>query len=492
MVYSASMPLLSLLILSLGWQGPSSDSAQEEVAKLSKPNIILIMVDDMGWADLSAYGGKVVQTPRLDRLAEEGMVFTQAYSGCTVCAPARSTLMDGRHMGHTSVRLNTGGVPLRAEDFTLAEALRKAGYQVGGFGKWGLGELGTEGAPEKQGFDEFFGYYHQIHAHYHLPDYLIRNGEKVPLPGNRDFYTQYPHMRYSGPFPLVDPETQLRRQFAPEIIYQETLAFLRRAAAKERPFFCYAAWTPPHGEYLIPEEFREWPLYAEKKNWPVRAKVVAAYLSMVDRHVGGVLDLLDQLELREETLVFFLSDHGADLDYDGSLDSCGPLRGKKRTLYEGGLRVPMLVSWPGVIESGRRSDHLCYFPDFFPTFLELAQAPIPERLDGISFLATLRAQGEQRQHPHLYWEWARYDWGKKQLVENGLMQAVRMGPWKGISLHPQEPFQLFHLERDPGERQNLAADHPDLVRRLREIMKDSHRPMRAQQEPPRLEGKAFR
>ena len=473
--------LLTVICLSLG---------QRESLAEGPPNIVFIMVDDMGWADLSCYGSDAIETPHLDRLAAQGLRFSQAYSGSTVCGPARSTLLTGTHMGHTSVRLNTGGVSLRDEDVTIAEVLAPAGYVSGGFGKWGLGELGTEGVPERQGFDTFYGYYHQIHAHYHLPEYLIRNGEKVALPGNEGFYKEHPHgLAGDGGFPRS--EAGRIRQFAPELIVDATKDFIKEHANADEPFFCYAAWTPPHGEYKIPEDDPAWIKYADR-DWPVRARVVAAYDTMIDRHVGEILTLLDELGIADETIVFFCSDHGADKDYDGVLDSCGPLRGQKRSMYEGGLRVPLIARWPGQIKAGTESDHLCYFPDILPTLAELAGAETSSTTDGISIVPTLLGQGPQPTHEFLYWDWARYDWGKRQLSPNGLMQAVRQGDLKAVRHHQDSPIELYDLSNDIGESNDLASERPEDVARFARLMDEAHSPMRQQAEPARVDGKPFR
>ena len=467
----------------------SLGGGREEAAR---PNVLFLMVDDMGWGDLSCYGSKAIQTPHIDSLARDGMRFTDAYSGCTVCAPARSTLMDGKHMGHTSVRINTGGAPLRAADTTLAEMMRDAGYTVGGFGKWGLGDLGTEGAAEHHGFDTFYGYYHQIHAHYYLPDYLIRDGAKEMLPGNEGFYDEFPHGKYSGAFPRLDPRTGRERQFASDLIFQETLDFIRAHADDDDPFFCYAPWTPPHGEYLMPDDDPAWLKYADRAGWPTKARVVAAYDTMLDRQVGEVLALLDELGIADDTIVFFCSDNGGDDDFDGVLDSCGPLRGHKRSMYEGGIRVPLLVRWPGHIPAGFETRHPTYFPDVMPTLAALAGVRPPRDIDGVSILPVLRQRGHAPHSAYLYWEWDRYDWGKRELAPDGRMQAVRAGNWKVVRLRPSAPAELYDVSVDPGEETDLAALFPKVVERLVGYMDEAHQPMRPQAEPVAPEGRSFR
>ncbi len=438
--------------------------------KGKRPNIVFIMVDDMGYADLGCYGSKVIETPRLDRMAAEGMRFTQAYSGCTVCAPARSTLMTGTHMGHTPVRGNTGGVPLPDGDVTVAEVLEQAGYATGGFGKWGLGDLDTCGVPEKQGFDVFFGYYHQIHAHYYYPDYLVRNGDKVPLPGNQGGkHGQYSHY----------------------LIFDETLRFIRDH--RDEPFFCYVPWTPPHGRYEIPESDPAWRMYKDKQ-WPDKAKVAAAMDTMIDRHVGRLLDLLDELGIEENTIVFFCSDNGAAFRSEDTLASSGPFRGCKRSMYEGGIRTPLIVRWPEKIEAGSTSDLPCYFPDMLPTLAELADAEsrVPGNIDGVSIVPTLLGQGTQKTHEYMYWEWARYDWRKKKYEANGLMQAVRHGDWKIVRHKQDQPWELYDLSKDLGETNDIAAENPELVKRLDAWIEENRVEPEPQIEPEKPKGKSYR
>jgi arylsulfatase A len=444
--------------------------ASAEKQSASPPNIIFIMADDLGYADLGCYGSKAIATPRIDRMAAEGMRFTDAYSGCTFGAPARSTLMTGTHMGHTSVRGNTGGIPLEASDVTFAQVLKKAGYATGGFGKWGLGDIDTPGVPEKHGFDTFFGYYHQIHAHYYYPEYLIRNGKKVPLPGNRG---------------------RKQNTYSHRLIFEETTTFIREN--RDRPFFCYCPWTPPHGRYEIPEDEPAMKKYAGK-DWPAKAKVAAAMSTLIDRHTGEILDLLDELGIAENTLVFFCSDNGASYRFEESLESSGPLRGRKRDMYEGGIRVPLIARWPGRIQPGAVSELPCYFPDMMPAFCELAGVPdaMPENIDGISIVPELLGRGDQEKHECLYWEWPLYDWRKRAYVENGLMQAVRSGNWKMLRHRQNEAWELYDLENDIGEQSNIAEKHPEIIARLTAWIEANRKEMHPQIEPEMPEGKKFR
>jgi len=465
------LKIVGLGAASLAMPGCASASRRRaNPSPANKPNIVFIIVDDMGWADLGCYGSKHIKTPNIDRMAAEGMHFTQAYSGCTVCAPARSVLMTGLHMGHTSVRGNTGGIPLRDEDITVAEVLKKAGYVTGGFGKWGLGEVGTPGVPEKQGFDDFFGYYHQIHAHDYWTPYLWHNSKKVPMTGEQGTAQRYSHNR----------------------IFNETLEFIRQN--KDRPFFCYAPWTPPHGKYQIPESDPAWQMYRDKA-WPKNAKVAAAMDTMLDRHVGQLLALLKELNIDEHTIVFFVSDNGAAQRFDGVLDSSGPLRAFKRSMYEGGIRVPMIVRWPGRIKASKVSDLPCYFADVMPTLAELAGASqlMPSNVDGLSIVPTLRGQArKQKKHEFMYWEWHKYNWGKRGNIADGLTQAVRMGKWKAVRHNSNVPFELYDLEKDISEKYNAAAEHPDIVAKIEKYVATARTDPRPQFEPRKPKGRQFR
>ena len=433
-------------------------------AAKEKPNIVFIIVDDMGYYDLGCYGSKTIQTPHIDRMAAEGMRFTDAYSGATVCAPARSTLMTGYHMGHTSVRGNSGGIPLLAEDMTVAEVLKRAGYATGGFGKWGLGDVGTDGVPEKQGFDVFFGYYHQVHAHSYYTPYLWRNSERVPLPGN---------------------EGGKRSQYSHHVIYDEAIKFIR--ASKDRPFFCYCPWTPPHAKYEFPQDDPAWALYKDK-DWPNDAKVAAAMDSMMDRQVGEIIALLEELGLDSKTLIFFCSDNGAAKRFNGTHNSCGKMKGFKRSMQEGGIRTPMVVRWPGKIRAGAVSDFAWYFPDVMPTLAELAGAGrhVPKGIDGISIVPTLLGQAAagRKQTPHDYLFW-----------QHGNVRAARMGKWKAIRRSTRKkkpgaaPVELYDLSADLGESNNLAAQHPDVAGKMADILEKAYTPPRPQGEPKKPKGK---
>jgi arylsulfatase A-like enzyme len=412
-----------------------------------KPNIIFIMVDDMGYHDLGCYGSKTIRTPNIDRLAAEGLRFTDCYSGDTVCASARSTLMTGTHKGHTPVRGNSGGIPLFPGDVTVAEVLKKAGYATGGFGKWGLGNQGKDGAAERQGFDRFFGYYNQWHAHTYYT-HLFRNSEKVELDGR---YTHH-------------------------AIFDEAIRFLKEH--HDKPFFLYCPWTPPHAAYEIPEDDPAWALYRDKP-WDKAARVVAAMDSMMDRQVGEIMALLKAFKIDDNTIVFFTSDNGAAKRFEGVHDSCGVMQGHKRSLHEGGIRVPMIVRWPGKIEAGTTSDFPWYFPDVMPTLAALAGVPgeVPELVDGISVLPTLLGQGKQAARDYLYWEF-------------GNSRAVRDGWWKGLT--KGGAFQLFDLRQDRAEKNDLSAKYPEIAERLQGYTQAAHVEPRSQKDDGKYTGKTAR
>ncbi|MBI2431920.1 MAG: arylsulfatase, partial [Candidatus Hydrogenedentes bacterium] len=336
------------------------------------PNIIFILADDLGYGDLGCYGQKVIETPRIDRMAAEGLRFTQCYAGSTVCAPSRCCLMTGLHSGHAWIRGNAR-LPLRPEDVTVAEVMKEAGYATGLIGKWGLGNEQTTGTPNKQGFDEFFGYLDQKHAHNYYPEYLWRNEEKVRLEGNIE----------------EKPEVSSERvQYTPDLFTEEALSFVTRH--REHPFFLYLAYTIPHANNErggAKGDGMETPSYApyEDKDWPTPQKGHAAMVTRLDRDVGRVLDKVAELGLDNDTLIFFSSDNGPHQEGGGDpefFDSSGPLRGLKRDLYEGGIRVPMIARWPGKVPAGTTSDLVLAFWDFLPTAAQIASVVPPEGLDG--------------------------------------------------------------------------------------------------------------
>lgn len=450
-----------------------------------RPNVIYIILDDLGMHDTGCYGSKQIQTPNIDRLAAEGMKFNEAYSGCTVCAPARSTLLTGTHMGHTSVRANPGGVPLQASDFTIAQMLKRAGYACAGFGKWGLGDLDTDGVPERHGFDRFFGYYHQVHAHEYYPDYLIDTGKKVQLPGNRGVYGK---PRKPGPVADVDAASGRKRQFTAQLIQDEMLGWLRRP--RNEPFFLYAPWTIPHAQHELPESDPAWRMYKDKP-WSMQARVHASFVTMADRFVGETMAALKQYGLDSNTLVFFSSDNGAADTYGGSLNSAGNLRGQKTEMYEGGIRVPFLVRFPGRIKAGSTSDLPVYFPDIMPTIAEFTGTGefLPKNIDGMSIAPEVQGKAKLNRERPMYWEW---NDGHFNLPYRVARQACRRGRWKIVRNNVSQPFELYDLGQDPGETRNLASAHPGIVQELEAWVRANRVDPPEQIEPSKPAGQKWR
>lgn len=431
---------MARLLIALALLAGLTASASAQQAR--KPNIIFILADDLGYGDLGCYGQKKIKTPNLDRLAKQGMRFTQAYAGSTVCAPSRCALMTGRHTGHCTVRGNAL-VPLRAEDVTVATLLKRLGYVTGLIGKWGLGEPGTTGVPNRQGFDTFFGYLNQRHAHNYYPDYLWRNEEKVLLPGN-----------------VVENNVASKRdKYSHDLFADEALQFVEKNKAK--PFFLYLSFTIPHANNEAGKKGMEVPSDEPYSNepWPQPQRNHAAMITRMDRDIGRLLEKLQELGLDEHTIIFFTSDNGPHQEGGGDpmfFRSSGPLRGFKRSLHEGGLRVPMIVRWTGRVPAGDTNPHVWAFWDFLPTAVELAGGQSPKDGDGISVVPTLLRQGKQRQHEFLYWEFH----------ERGSQQAVRMGDWKAIRTKLGGPLELYDLAKDLGEDKNIAGQHPDVIARI--------------------------
>lgn len=441
-----------------------------------KPNIVLIVADDLGYGDLSCYGQKLFTTPNIDKLASEGLKFTSHYAGAPVCAPSRSALMTGLHTGHTFVRGNKevqpeGQWPLPAKANTLMEMLKQAGYTTGVFGKWGLGYPGSEGAPENQGVDQFFGYNCQRLAHNYYPAHLWDNTTKVALSGN------------SG---------ASKEDYAPELIHKRALQFLEDN--KDESFFLFYPMIMPHAELAAPARYMErysGKYLPEKKydgvdagdkdfrNGPYSSQpeshaAFAAMIHLMDDQVGSIVEKIKSLGLEGNTLIMFTSDNGphveggADPDY---FNSNGIFRGYKRDLYEGGIRVPMIARWNGVIEAGHVTDHPSAFWDIMPTFADLIDVRIRGKIDGISFLPTLKGDtSKQQQHNDLYWEFH----------EHGGRRALRQGEWKlvqyDVNKNPAGPLQLYNLRNDPAEEIDLADKFPDRVKRMQKILLNEHTP----------------
>ncbi|MGE3818514.1 MAG: arylsulfatase [Isosphaeraceae bacterium] len=419
----------------------------QESAQVRKPNILLIVADDLGYGDLGVQGQRVIATPNLDRLAAEGMRFTRGYAGSTVCAPSRCALMTGLHTGHALIRGNAQ-VPLRPEDVTMAEVLKSAGYATGLFGKWGLGEEGSTGVPNRQGFDSFFGFLNQHHAHNYYPDFLYRNEARIKLEGN-----------VIGP---VDNVATKRTVYAPDLFLKEALAFLE--ANRDRPFFLEFANTLPHAnnergrELGDGMEVPDYGPYADKP-WKSPHKGHAAMIGRLDGDVGQLLDKLRALGLERDTLVIFTSDNGPHKE--GGADpkffqSSGPLRGYKRDLYEGGIRVPFLARWPGKVTAGATTSAPVAFWDLLPTFAEVAGVNAPDGLDGVSILPTILGKSGKIDRPPLYWEFH----------EGGFKQAAVMGDWKAVRVGLDRPLEIYDLAKDEGETRDLARERPEIVARF--------------------------
>jgi arylsulfatase A-like enzyme len=429
-----------------------------------QPNIIYILADDLGYGDISLFGQERFKTPNIDRIAKEGIRFTQHYSGSTVCAPSRSCLMTGLHTGHTPIRGNfeirpEGQKPMPAETVTVAELLEKEGYVTGAFGKWGLGFPGSEGDPTKQGFDAFFGYNCQRIAHNYYPYHVWENENKLILTGN---------------------EGRQEGVYAPEMIQERTLEFIE--ANRDKPFFCYVPHVIPHAEMFAPESYMERfrGKYMPEKNFdgtddgpnyrdggygsqPESHAAFVAMVTMLDDHVGQILDKVDELGIADNTIILFTSDNGphmeggADPEY---FNSNGPLRGYKRDLYEGGIRVPLLARWPGKIKAGSKTDHVSAFWDFLPTVCDLAGIKTPKGIDGVSYAPTLLRSGKQQEHSFLYWAFH----------EKGGRVAVRKDDWKLVKYNVDKDadanWELYDLSKDVGESRDVASRYPEVVREL--------------------------
>lgn len=437
-----------------------------------KPNIIFILADDLGYGDLGCYGQKRLRTPNIDRLASEGMRFTDFYAGSTVCAPSRCVLMTGLHTGHAFIRGN-GKDNLRPGDVTVAEVLRRSGYTTALIGKWGLGHEGSSGVPTRQGFDYFYGYLDQHHAHNYYPSFLVRNEDRVELPNVVPDEGRYGQGVASK-----------KAKYSHDLLAEEALAFIDRS--RDRPFFLYLALTIPHANNEAGKKGMEVPdhgPYAEKK-WPEAEKGFAAMVTRMDRDVGRILSRLEEHGIANDTIIFFTSDNGPHREggHDpDSFDSNGPLRGIKRDLYEGGIRVPMIVRWPGRVEAGSTSRFAGAFWDVLPTLAELAGTgtAVPEGIDGISFAPELLGRKEeQKKHDHLFWVF----------YERRGARAVRMGRWKAVEQPLHAPIRLFDLEEDIGEENDLAGKRPDIVGRARDIMDKAYTPSKRWKLPASRKG----
>jgi len=453
----------------------SSIMAYGQQTQRNKPNIIFILADDLGYGDVGFNGQKLIRTPHIDLMAKEGRVYDAFYAGTTVCAPSRSSLMTGQHTGHSFIRGNLGvepegQYPIADSVLTLAEVLKSNGYKTGAFGKWGLGPVGSEGEPNKQGFDKFFGYNCQSLAHRYYPDHLWDNENKVVLTDNNDLRN--------------------KSQYAPDLIQQKALNFIDDN--KDAPFFLFLPYILPHAELIVPEDsifasykgkFEEKPFHG--KDYGKQAApsgytsqqyphaTFAAMVSRLDKYVGEILEKVKSLGLDSNTLIVFSSDNGPHKEGGADpvfFNSSGGYRGIKRDLYEGGIRVPLVVRWPGSIEASSKGRFVGAFWDLLPTFADISGAQTPANIDGISFQNSLLGEeSEQKQHEFLYWEFH----------EQGDKQAIRWGKWKGVKLMVKSPvgsvFELYDLKIDPSERNNVASRHPDIVKQITRFMRQSHR-----------------
>ena len=447
----------TVLSLTLSLWGAASASA----STMDHPNIIWIMADDLGYGDLGSFGQKEIRTPHLDRLADEGMKLTDFYAGSTVCAPSRCVLMTGKHTGHAYIRGNRevkpmGQWPLPDATLTVAELLKSAGYSTGLIGKWGLGGPGSEGAPNKQGFDYFFGYLCQRHAHNFYPEYLFRNDQRVYLEGNIVENERLDGAGYATG----------RVHYSHDLFANDAINFVEEN--KSKPFFLYYSITIPHANNEGGRKGMEIPSYGiyEEKDWPEPQKGHAAMISLMDSDIGRLIETIKASGIAEKTLVIFTSDNGPHREGGNNPDfnnSNGPLKGIKRNLTEGGIRVPTIAWWPGKIKPGSSSNHIGYFGDLMATAAELSSQKTPEGLDSISFLPTLLSSGTQEAHDYLYWEF----------YSGSHRQAIRQGDWKAIRLNTGN-VELYNLSNDLGEANNIAASHLGKVVRMVHLMDQAH------------------
>jgi len=457
----AGQALLLWLAATLAFVSWAAQASTPPAADMRRPSIIFILADDLGYGDLGCYGQSKIKTPNLDRLAAEGMRFTQFYAGSTVCAPSRCALMTGLHTGHALIRGNAK-VALRPQDLTVAEVLKKAGYRTGLIGKWGLGNEQTTGVPQKKGFDEFLGYLDQTHAHDYYTDHLWRYDPPGPAkPG------------YDGRRDFLENQGGKQALYMHDLFTTAALSFLQVNKPdrfnQHRPFFLYLAYTIPHANneagkrtgngMQVPSDAP----YSDQP-WPQPEKNKAAMITRMDADIGRLLDKLQELKIEDNTVVFFTSDNGPHKE--GGVDpqffrSSGSLRGIKRDLHEGGIRVPLIVRWPARIKRGALNEQPWAFWDFLPTAAEIAQAGMPGQIDGRSMLPALLGRPQTSAHEFLYWEFH----------ERGFQQAARFGDWKAVRPRVGEPLELYDLKADPGEKTDVAAGNPQVVSKIEDYLK---------------------
>lgn len=466
---------MSRLIASLLVTAVVLFNASLNAGNTKRPNIIYVLADDLGYGDLSCYGQSTLETPSLDRMAAEGIRFTNHYAGSTVCAPSRCVLLTGKHSGHCRVRGNGPG-QLTEGDVTFAQHLQQAGYKTGCFGKWGIGNPPPVDDPNRHGFDEFYGYVNMFHAHNYYPEFLIRNGEREPL--RNTVYPEYEKLRSGAKEGMGVAKVAV--DYAPHLIAEEFFSFVE--ANKEGPFFAYYALNIPHANNEAGREKRvkhngmRVPEFVSsaQEDWPIQEQGFATMIAQIDGEVGRLMRRLETLGIEQNTIVMFASDNGPHQEGGHVMEffnSNGQLRGMKRDLYDGGVKAPFIVWGPGRVPAGRTSDLLCGFQDIRPTMIELGQVPgrFP-LLDGLSLAPTITGDADQQtQHAHLYWEF----------LEQGGKQAVVKDHWKGIRLgtikNPNAPLKLYNLKDDPEERHNIADQHPEVVKELARIMQQEHR-----------------
>ncbi len=432
----------------------------------TRPNILWIMADDASWGDIGCFGSELIDTPNIDRIADEGCRFTCSYSGSTVCAPARSSLMQGLHQGHATVRNNSAygyRHSLQPDDTTVAEVLQDAGYSTGLFGKWGLALWDQPGIPNDRGFDEFRGYLNQRHAHNYYPAFLYHNQDRTHYPQQKDHDHRAPDEYDEDgniiPNGVEDPEEAV---YSFDVYSEASEQWLREVAG-EGPFFGYLAYTLPHMVLEVPNLGQ----YADR-DWPIEHRIYAAMVTYMDSAIGRILDILDETGEAENTLVIWTSDNGyshagvdAEPGFDEFFNHSGPFKGRKGNLDQGGVRVPTVARWPGVIEPGRESNEPWAYWDLMPTAAEIAGVDCPET-DGSSLVPLFSGDTENWQgHEYLYWE-------------HGNAQAVRLDDWYATRPHPDEPLEIYHAEEDPLQEVNVAPDRPELVARIEEIIDEAH------------------
>ena len=470
--------ILHKTLAAVGGMAAAASCATPKAAQ-QRPNIVFILADDLGWGDLGCYGQRLFETPNIDSLAARGLRFTQCYSGTTVSAPSRSCLVTGTHSGHTAIRGNLeldpeGQFPLPGGAETIFHDLRAAGYRTGAFGKWGLGFIGSTGDPNAQGIDQFYGFNCQLLAHSYYPDHLWDNENRIDLADINRADDSYGTGAY-----------------APDLIHERALAFLEDAAKDGQPFFMWYPTTIPHAELIVPQDsiirrirgrYPEQPYNGATPESPYFMKgayiaqtephaTFAAMVTRLDVYVGQIVDKLHELGVYDNTIIIFASDNGphmeggADPDF---FDSNGPWRGYKRDVYEGGIRVPMIVEWPGNVEGGGETGFLCSFWDLMPTLRELTGQGSVKGLDGVSLLPLLEGHpNRQKEHDYLYFEFQ----------ELGGRQAVRKGPWKLVHLAVRTNdarYELYNLDEDPGETRDLSAAYPQILAGLQAIMQEAH------------------